>query len=69
MEHNLKENPLICQRDLCRFIGVSRSTLFRWEKDGSFPRRLRIGQRRIAWRLTDVEDWLKSRRTPSEGAQ
>lgn len=39
--------------------GVSRSTLDRWEKAGNFPKRIHLGKNAIAWRVKDIEKWLK----------
>ena len=52
---------LIRQRELCSMTGVSRSTLFRWEKAGIFPARLRIGPHTVAWRKSEVDDWLAAK--------
>ena len=56
-----RDNSLIRQRDLCALLGISRSTLFRWERDGTFPRRLKLGPKRVAWRKSDIDDWLTGR--------
>ena len=62
-------NLLIRQRELCTMMGVSRSTLFRWEKAGLFPPRLRIGPHTIAWRKSDVDEWLAMQACDSGEAQ
>lgn len=51
---------------LQKFIGgeekrFSRSTCDRWEKDGTFPKRLRIGKNMVAWDLEAVEKWIQER--------
>lgn len=40
--------------------GLSRSTLYRIMAAGAFPRSVRLGERAIGWRETDVEKWLAS---------
>ena len=37
---------------------LSRATLYRKIKDGSFPAPLKIGRSRIAWRERDIVDWI-----------
>ena len=37
--------------------GKSRSTLWRWERDGRFPRRRRIGPNSIAYASDEVDEW------------
>lgn len=61
MAPSFRDNILIHQRDLCALLGVSRSTLFRWERDGHFPRRIKLGPKRVAWRKSDIEDWIDAR--------
>lgn len=43
---------------LCRSLGVSRSTLHKWTREGKFPPPIRFGSRFTAWRRADVEKWL-----------
>jgi prophage regulatory protein len=38
--------------------GLSRSTLYRKIEGGSFPRQLRISDRCVGWRESEVELWL-----------
>jgi prophage regulatory protein len=35
--------------------------VYRLERCGRFPRRVRIGLNRVGWRLVEVEAWLASR--------
>jgi prophage regulatory protein len=41
--------------------GLSRSSLYRLESLGLFPRRLKLGQRSVAWRETQLQAWIESR--------
>jgi prophage regulatory protein len=43
--------------------GWSRSSLYRAVATGAFPQPVRIGSRAVAWRSTDVDAWLASRRS------
>jgi prophage regulatory protein len=51
--------------------GLSRSTLYRKIEHGTFPRQVRISERCIGWRESDLERWLKNpmcmTRSGSEG--
>jgi prophage regulatory protein len=40
--------------------GLSRSTLYRKIQAGSFPAQVRISERCIGWRQSDIEQWLKN---------
>jgi prophage regulatory protein len=52
---------LIGQAELCKLIGMSRSQIWRLEREGQFPARIHIGKRRIAWRVSDIRAWLAGR--------
>jgi prophage regulatory protein len=39
--------------------GLSRSTLYRKIEGGTFPRQVRISERCIGWRESDLERWLR----------
>ena len=41
---------------------VSKTTLWRWERDGRFPRRIRFGGKIIAWSAPDIRDWCQAQR-------
>jgi prophage regulatory protein len=60
--HHLR---IITQKELRALVPYTPQHILRLEKAGKFPRRLRLGQNRIGWRLKDVEDWLLAR-TPAE---
>ena len=44
-------------------VGASRSTIFRWERDGKFPKHFKLGKNSVAWLLSDVQKWLQERAT------
>jgi prophage regulatory protein len=52
------QSSLIRYKALKQLIGVSRSTIFRWERDSKFPHHFNLGGNTIAWRLSEVEEWI-----------
>lgn len=61
---NIEENhPRLATRDDLKRMGinVSRTTLLRWEQNGRFPRRIRMGGTTVAWFMSEIEDWLTER--------
>jgi len=53
---------LATRDDLKRMgINVSNTSLLRWEKQGRFPRRIRMAGTTVAWFVSDIEDWLAER--------
>ena len=47
-------------------LGVSRSTIFRWERDGKFPKHIQLGENSTAWIQEEVDAWVESRRQGGE---
>ncbi|MYK69064.1 MAG: AlpA family transcriptional regulator [Gammaproteobacteria bacterium] len=48
-------------REVCRAIGLSRTTLWRRVRDGQFPKPLRQGPNAVGWRASAIDEWLDSR--------
>lgn len=44
-----------------RATGLSRSSIYQWMHDGRFPRPVRLGERLVAWRASDIAAWLAER--------
>ena len=51
-------------------ITNNRMTLNRWIERGHFPAPIQLGPNSIAWRASEVQEWLDNRssRTPLEAA-
>ena len=52
---------LIDKKELVNLVKYSAQHIARLEKAGSFPKRVRLGQNRVAWLLSEVEDWIDER--------
>ena len=53
-------NVLIGIGHLCKQIGVSRTTIYRWINEGTFPPSVRISAGAVRWRSEDIEQWRTS---------
>ena len=54
------DEDLINYREVCREIGEpppARSTLWRWERSGQFPRRIKVAANTVRWRRGEVRTW------------
>lgn len=47
--------------EVLTLAGISRSTLYRWLKQGIFPRRYQIGPGLVGFVEEEVRDWLANR--------
>ena len=52
---------VISWRELSEMIPFTRQHILRLEKAGKFPKRFKIGARRVAWLLSEIEAWVAER--------
>ena len=55
------EKALARRRQVEQLVQLSRSTIYAAVKAGTFPAPVRIGARAVAWRVSEVEQWLAAR--------
>lgn len=48
-------DELDSRADLCRRLGISRSTSYRYERTGYLPRPIRLGPGVLRWRRADID--------------
>jgi len=60
---SLFSKRVVSKKELKTVCGIPYSFqhIARLEKAGRFPRRIALGQNRVAWLLTEVEAWLDER--------
>jgi predicted DNA-binding transcriptional regulator AlpA len=52
---------VIAESAAANIVGVSTATLRRMVERGEGPSRIKLSTRRIGYRLSAIEDWLRSR--------
>lgn len=52
---------LLTLKEVRTLIPYTPQHIYRLERAGKFPRRRKLGDNRVAWRLTDIEAWIVSR--------
>lgn len=58
--HSTPSAPaLLTREEICRELGISRSSSYRLERNGYLPPPLVIGPRTIRWRRADLEVLLE----------
>jgi len=46
--------PFLFLEEVCAYLRVSDTTIWRQERAGKFPRRVHLSPKRVAWRTPDV---------------
>ena len=54
-------NRMITRAELCEFLTISPATSERWGREGFGPRAIKIGPRRVGYRLADVLAFITAR--------
>jgi len=52
---------LLRLQDVIAAIGMKRSWILQKTKEGEFPKPIKLGERAIAWRESDISDWVATR--------
>jgi predicted DNA-binding transcriptional regulator AlpA len=52
---------ILSVKRVIEITGLSRTTIWRLEAKGDFPRRVALSSCRIGWRSIEVEEWLRNR--------
>lgn len=52
------QERLIAERECRAITDLSRAQRWRMERDGKFPRRLRLGSHTVRWRLSEILVWI-----------
>lgn len=56
------EERYIRKADVTTMVGLSANTIARMENAGTFPGRFRLGKNSVAWKLSELTEWMESRR-------
>lgn len=59
---NNTSDRILRMQEVQDIVGVSRTTLWRMENKGDFPRRVPLGASSVGWLKSDIEAWLKARK-------
>ena len=56
-----KVDRIIRIKELTDMVGLSRTTIWRMENYGSFPKRISLGVNSVGLKLNEVNEWLKNK--------
>jgi len=54
------EDRIIREVERLHLTSISRSQAYKLEKKGLFPQRIRLGNRSVGWRLSQINAFIKS---------
>ena len=62
LEQPAMPNRLLRRREVLALVGIGQSTMCDWMARGEFPRPVELGSKLVAWRDSDIADWLAARK-------
>ena len=60
----LSNQTLVRPREAAAMLGISRKHLYALASRPDFPERVRISDRVVAWRVSDLERWIATKSEP-----
>jgi prophage regulatory protein len=54
-------NVLLRQDEVCRRVGLTRRWIWKLERDGKFPKRVKVTPNRIGWLEHEVDAWIEAK--------
>jgi prophage regulatory protein len=58
---------VLSQQAVLQRLPVSRTTLWRLERSGLFPKRIQVSPNRVGWLEADVDAWIEERKSVHGG--
>lgn len=58
----MKEERLLRKPTVLDITGLSTSTLYHFMREGTFPQSVKLGKRTVAWKQSEVNRWINSRK-------
>jgi|TARA_R110002126_G_scaffold204488_1_gene351881 prophage regulatory protein len=46
--------------------GISRSTIYAWMKEGTFPLPVKMGTRLVGWMEADIQAWVDAQKSKAQ---
>ena len=55
------QERIVLESERKQLTGISRTTAWRMEKAGKFPKRRKISDGLVGWLQTEIDEWIASR--------
>lgn len=55
-------NRILKLPEVIQKTGLSRSSIYAYKKEGTFPPPIKLGKRSVGWIQQDIENWIEEKR-------
>ena len=52
------KKPLLIRQEIETAFSISSATIYRWMKEGNFPKPVHMGPNMVRWKASDIDAWL-----------
>lgn len=66
MSQSFDSDRILSQREVCGYVGLSRTTIWRLVRKQLFPPPIKLSPNRIGWTRLAIAGWLESRSPPGD---
>jgi len=56
-----QQDSILRRRDVEARTGLSRSTIYAYIANGTFPKQVKLGPRAAGWYQSEIDEWIESR--------
>jgi len=53
------EEKLLNIKEVCRIVGLKKSTIYLYIQQNKFPKAKKIGKKLSRWKLSDIRRWIE----------
>lgn len=57
-----KSERFLSEAQVRQRVPISRVSLWRWESQGAFPKRVKLGDTRVGWSKSEINEWIEARK-------
>ncbi|MHB8989219.1 MAG: helix-turn-helix transcriptional regulator [Desulfobulbia bacterium] len=62
-----KQDRVMRKKEVLATVGLSDVSIWRQERAGTFPRRMKLGGNSVGWLKSEIDGWLQDRATERAG--
>ncbi|MDX8377497.1 MAG: AlpA family phage regulatory protein [Mariprofundales bacterium] len=62
MDSPLSIHAILRVKEVMKLVGLGRTTIWRLEKKGAFPKRVKLSPNTIGWYSNEIKYWLETRK-------
>ena len=56
--HNIQNERLLRVKEVSELVGIGKSTVWAWVKEGKFPKPVKLSDRVTVWRESEVQTFI-----------